>query len=133
MDSEQNNDTEPIPASRPHLILVLGGARSGKSTFAEQLARRSRRSVAFIATATSDDDDMRARITRHQAARPQGWHTIEEPLDLARAVRAAAEVADVLLLDCITLWVANWLFAQEGVNDDKAVSERYYAGALAQI
>ncbi len=115
------------------LILVLGGARSGKSTFAEQLARRSERSVAFIATATAGDDDMRARITRHQAARPQSWHTIEEPRDLARAVRAAAEVADVLLLDCITLWVANWLFAQEGISDDGAVSERYYAGALAQI
>jgi adenosylcobinamide kinase / adenosylcobinamide-phosphate guanylyltransferase len=115
------------------LILILGGARSGKSTFAEQLARRSGRSVAFIATATAGDDDMRARIQRHQAVRPQGWHTIEEPLDLARAVQAAAEVADVLLLDCITLWVSNWLFAQEGIDDEEVVSERYYAGALAQI
>ncbi|HEV2655652.1 MAG TPA: bifunctional adenosylcobinamide kinase/adenosylcobinamide-phosphate guanylyltransferase, partial [Ktedonobacteraceae bacterium] len=61
------------------------------------------------------------------------WHTLEEPLDLARAVQAAAEVADVLLLDCITLWVSNWLFAQEGINDEEVVSERYYAGALAQI
>ncbi len=115
------------------IILILGGARGGKSTFAEQLAWRSERSVAFIATATVGDDDMRARIQRHQAARPQGWHTIEEPLDLARAVQAAAEVADVLLLDCITLWVSNWLFAQEGIDDEEVVSERYYAGALAQI
>ena len=115
------------------LILILGGARSGKSTFAEQLARRSERSVAFIATATAGDDDMQARIQRHQAARPQGWYTIEEPLDLARAVQAAAEVADVLLLDCITLWVSNWLFAQGGIDDEEVVSERYYAGALAQI
>ncbi|MDQ2884471.1 MAG: bifunctional adenosylcobinamide kinase/adenosylcobinamide-phosphate guanylyltransferase [Chloroflexota bacterium] len=115
------------------LILVLGGVRSGKSTFAEQLARRSGRRVAFIATATAGDDDMQARIQRHQSVRPQGWHTIEEPLDLARAVHAAAEVADVLLLDCITLWVSNWLFAQEGINDEEVVSERYYAGALAQI
>ncbi len=115
------------------LILVLGGARSGKSTFAEQLARRSGRSVAFIATATAGDDDMQVRIQRHQSARPHGWHTIEEPLNLARAVQRAAEVADVLLLDCITLWVSNWLFAQEGINDEEVVSERYYAGALAQI
>jgi adenosylcobinamide kinase / adenosylcobinamide-phosphate guanylyltransferase len=115
------------------LILILGGARSGKSTFAEQLARRSERSVAFIATATAGDDDMQGRIQRHQAARSQDWHTIEEPLDLAHAVQAAAEVADVLLLDCITLWVSNWLFAQEGIDDEEVVSERYYAGALAQI
>ena len=89
--------------------------------------------MAFIATATAGDDDMQGRIQRHQAARSQDWHTIEEPLDLAHAVQAAAEVADVLLLDCITLWVSNWLFAQEGIDDEEVVSERYYAGALAQI
>jgi adenosylcobinamide kinase/adenosylcobinamide-phosphate guanylyltransferase len=95
------------------LILVIGGARSGKSTFAEQLAARSGRSVAYIATATASDDDMRDRIARHQAARPSTWLTIEEPLHLAEAVRRATSLADIVLLDCITVWLSNWLLAQE--------------------
>src|SRR5213082_589447 len=93
----------------PKLVLVLGGARSGKSAFAEQLAASSGRRVAFIATATAGDDEMRARIARHRASRSPEWLTIEEPLQLAGAVRRAAELADVLLLDCITLWLANWM------------------------
>src|SRR3989442_8805741 len=67
----------------PRFVLVLGGARSGKSTFAERLATTSGRSVAFIATATASDDEMRQRIAQHRASRPIGWQTIEEPLDLA--------------------------------------------------
>jgi adenosylcobinamide kinase / adenosylcobinamide-phosphate guanylyltransferase len=124
------NAFTPHPA--PQLILILGGARSGKSSFAEQLARRNGRSVAFIATATPGDDDMRARITRHQSQRPAGWQTIEEPLNLVQALHDAALEADVLLLDCITVWVSNWLLAQEDINDN-AISERYYDGALAEI
>jgi adenosylcobinamide kinase/adenosylcobinamide-phosphate guanylyltransferase len=102
------NTINTIP---PRLILILGGARSGKSAFAERLARKSGRSVAFIATATAGDEEMRERIARHRAARPASWHTIEEPLDLARAVQQAGQQADVLLLDCITLWLNN-LYAQ---------------------
>src|SRR5438105_7902667 len=88
----------------PRLIVILGGARSGKSAFAERLAANSGRSVAFIATATAGDDEMRERIARHRASRPKGWHTLEEPLDLAGAVHRAAELADGLLLDCVTPW-----------------------------
>ena len=103
------------------LIVILGGARSGKSTFAERLAASRGQSVAFIATATAGDDEMRERIARHRSSRPKGWYTIEEPLDLARAVRHAAELADVLLLDCITLWLGNLLLQTSGQdeNDDK--------------
>src|SRR2546421_13100763 len=93
----------------PKLVLVLGGARSGKSAFAERLAASSGRRVAFIATATASDEDMRQRIARHRASRPVDWLTIEEPLNLAGAVRHTAALADVLLLDCITLWLANWM------------------------
>src|SRR6184192_1491797 len=93
----------------PRLVLVLGGARSGKSSFAERLAASSGRPVAFIATATASDDDMREHIARHRASRSPEWLTIEEPLHLAAAVRRAAVLADVLLLDCITLWLANWM------------------------
>jgi adenosylcobinamide kinase / adenosylcobinamide-phosphate guanylyltransferase len=127
------NEQENVSRSTPQLILILGGARSGKSTFAEQLAQRSGRSVAFIATATVSDDDMRLRIERHRAARPADWRTIEEPLDLASAIQQAASLADVLLLDCITLWVSNWLFTQENIDDASSVTSPYYEGALAEI
>jgi len=93
----------------PRLILILGGARSGKSTFAERLAMQSGKSVAFIATATASDEDMQDRIARHRASRPTIWKTIEEPLDLVHALREASHEADIILLDCITLWLSNWM------------------------
>jgi adenosylcobinamide kinase/adenosylcobinamide-phosphate guanylyltransferase len=114
------------------LTVILGGARSGKSAFAERLAASSDRSVAFIATAIAGDDEMRERIARHRASRPKGWHTLEEPLDLAGAVRIASNLAEVLLLDCITLWLANWLFQQYGTNEEEefASSALFDEGAL---
>jgi adenosylcobinamide kinase/adenosylcobinamide-phosphate guanylyltransferase len=114
------------------LIVILGGARSGKSAFAERLAASSERSVAFIATAIAGDDEMRERIARHRASRPKEWHTLEEPLDLAGAVRTASNLAEVLLLDCITLWLANWLFQQYGTNAEEefASSALFDEGAL---
>lgn len=128
------NDKQP-GASR--LILISGGARSGKSTFAERLAIKSGRSVAFIATATAGDEEMRERIARHRDARPETWHTIEEPLDLAGAVLQASKLADVLLLDCITLWLNN-LFSQkfgqyEGGEGQPASSKLFDDAALQQI
>lgn len=119
----------------PRLIYILGGARSGKSTFAEQLASKSGRSVAFIATAIASDDDMRLRIAHHRATRPQSWPTIEEPLNLVNALTQAAQVADVVLLDCITTWLGNW-FWQHGNGDfdkEPALATRYSSEALAAI
>ncbi len=130
MHSQENSLSS---SHAPQLILVLGGARSGKSTFAERLAQRSGRSVAFIATATASDDDMRLRIAHHQTARPAAWHTIEEPLALSRAISRAAALADVMVLDCMTLWASNWLFTQENVDDASSVTSAYYEGALAEI
>ena len=114
--------------SASRIILIVGGARSGKSSFAERLAVNSGHSVAFIATATAGDEEMRERIARHRAARPVAWHTIEEPLDLAGAVQRASKLADVLLLDCITLWLNN-LFAQE-FGQHGSEEEQYKAGKL---
>ena len=132
--NDQDMFSAPTAAlSPPRLVLVLGGARSGKSTFAEKLALNSRRSVAFIATAVAGDEDMRDRIARHQATRPASWHTIEEPLYLADAVRQAAINADVLLLDCMTTWLANWLFSQQGVLDDAAISALHYDNVLSEV
>ena len=119
-------------------MLILGGARSGKSTFAERLAMQSGRRVAYIATATAGDEDMQDRIVRHRAARPADWLTVEEPLHLAHAIQQAATVADVLILDCLTLWLSNWLLAQgdhsSSTDDDEAIrSTDYYAGALREL
>ncbi len=99
-------------------MLILGGARSGKSTFAERLAMSSKRQVAFIATATGSDDEMRERIARHRTARPPEWQTLEETLDLAGAISRASQQADVLLLDCLTLWLSNVLFQDIAVYDE---------------
>jgi adenosylcobinamide kinase / adenosylcobinamide-phosphate guanylyltransferase len=123
------SDNHIVPVEQPatpRLVVILGGARSGKSAFAERLAVNSERPVAFIATATAGDDEMRERIARHRASRPRGWRTLEEPLDLAGAVRTASDLAEVLLLDCITLWLANWLFQRYGTTDE----EEFAASAL---
>ncbi len=124
--------TEKIPTLPPRLILILGGARSGKSAFAERLAASSGQPVAFIATATASDDEMRARIARHRASRPRDWHTLEEPLDLARGVRQASELADVLLLDCVTLWLGNVLLQESGhpEKDNQGEAEFHTASKL---
>jgi adenosylcobinamide kinase / adenosylcobinamide-phosphate guanylyltransferase len=105
-----------VPHSRgKRLALVLGGARSGKSSYAESLAPRLAhgRPVIYVATAQAGDDEMRARIAQHQASRPATWTTIEAPREPATAIAAgpAAALAGVVLLDCVTLWVSNALLA----------------------
>ena len=132
MSENQTASSSTRQTVPPRLIVILGGARSGKSAFAERLAANSGRSVAFIATATAGDDEMRERIARHRASRPKGWHTLEEPLDLARAVHRTAELADVLLLDCVTLWLGNVLLRESGrrEKDEEAEVEFHTTGGL---
>jgi len=88
------------------LVVYVGGARSGKSRLAVERAAASGAPVVFIATGEAGDDEMADRIARHRAERPVDWHTVEEPLALARALRDAPEEATVLV-DCLSLWVAN--------------------------
>jgi adenosylcobinamide kinase/adenosylcobinamide-phosphate guanylyltransferase len=89
------------------LTLILGGARSGKSRLAQRLAAPAGR-VSYVATANAGPDaEMAARIQRHREDRPSSWRTIEEPLALAVAVECAANDADVILIDCLTLWLSN--------------------------
>ncbi len=95
------------------LIFVLGGARSGKSAFAERLARQGGR-VLYVATAEALDADMERRIAAHRQQRPPEWDTLEEPLELASALPSALEGYDTCLLDCLTLWVSNLLLSMEG-------------------
>lgn len=93
------------------LELVLGGARSGKSRYAEQLASSSGLAVHYIATAEAWDDEMAARIAAHRHQRPQEWITHEVPLALAEAIQTHARHDRLLLIDCLTLWLTNQLLA----------------------
>jgi adenosylcobinamide kinase/adenosylcobinamide-phosphate guanylyltransferase len=93
------------------ITLILGGARSGKSRHAEQLAAASGRHVVYIATASGGgDSEMAERIARHRADRPAHWTTIEVPLALGAAIAAARSDNSVVLVDCLTLWLSNLLF-----------------------
>ena len=91
------------------LIFLLGGARSGKSRYAETWAREHGGRVLFVATAEAHDDDMRARIADHRAGRPAAWHSLEAPRDTANCVERSAFAYDTLILDCITLLASNIL------------------------
>ncbi|MBI2526156.1 MAG: bifunctional adenosylcobinamide kinase/adenosylcobinamide-phosphate guanylyltransferase [Candidatus Rokubacteria bacterium] len=98
--------------------LILGGARSGKSRYSLALAGSARARVAFVATARAGDADMAARIARHRAERPPSWLTVEEPFDLVAACRRLNGRAPLVLVDCLTLWVANRLLRGD---DDKVI------------
>jgi len=91
------------------LTLILGGARSGKSTYAETLARQHGGIVAYIATAQALDSEMAERIRSHQATRPSSWLTLEIPLSIANTLKNSRPVANLYLLDCLTLLVNNLL------------------------
>jgi adenosylcobinamide kinase/adenosylcobinamide-phosphate guanylyltransferase len=91
--------------TKAKLTFVLGGARSGKSRYAEALVQANPAPWTYVATGQAWDDEMRARITQHRGARPPGWRTVESPLDLA----AGLATADPVLVDCLTLWVTNLL------------------------
>jgi len=101
------------------ITLVLGGARSGKSTFAEGLVSAEPGPWTYLATAEPGDDEMRARIAAHRARRGGTWETVEAPLDLADALSGAAEERPVLI-DCLTLWLANLLAAERDLVAETA-------------
>jgi adenosylcobinamide kinase/adenosylcobinamide-phosphate guanylyltransferase len=98
-----------MPKMDPKTItLVLGGVRSGKSRYGQQLAERAGR-VAYVATAKACDQEMRQKILRHQQDRPSHWTTFEEPLEIGRILTEEAAAFDLFLVDCLTIHVANLL------------------------
>jgi adenosylcobinamide kinase / adenosylcobinamide-phosphate guanylyltransferase len=101
-----------------YITLVIGGARSGKSAWADQFARKSGRQVFYVATATAGDDEMAERIAAHQAQRPASWRTVEEPEHLLHAIQANAGPGDAVVVDCLTLWVSNVLLKAIGPEHD---------------
>ncbi|MFT4171901.1 MAG: bifunctional adenosylcobinamide kinase/adenosylcobinamide-phosphate guanylyltransferase [Rhodocyclaceae bacterium] len=98
--------------------LILGGARSGKSSFAQARAAEGGGAVHVIVTAEAWDDEMRQRIALHQQARPPHWHTREAPHDLPAAVREASAPGRRVLVDCVTLWLSNVLCTTPDALDD---------------
>ncbi|MBW7473189.1 bifunctional adenosylcobinamide kinase/adenosylcobinamide-phosphate guanylyltransferase [Paenibacillus oenotherae] len=113
-------------------VFITGGARSGKSDFAERYAMRSAASGVYIATSQAWDDEMRERIGRHQEVRAASgfpWRTVEEPFELAAAIRRLDQEAaavqggarPAIVVDCLTLWLTNWLLRLEPLEEAEAV------------
>ena len=106
------------------LTLILGGARSGKSDFAQALAqKRGGDAVVFVATAEARDEEMRARIAAHRAHRPTVWQTIEAPRGVARALQNGQGEPQVVVIDCLTLLVTNILLADESGAEAQLIDE----------
>jgi adenosylcobinamide kinase/adenosylcobinamide-phosphate guanylyltransferase len=111
---------------------VLGGARAGKSAFAVARARALGGRVVFVATAEAGDAEMAARITRHRAERPPAWRTVEVPLELTSALTALEGQADVVIVDCLNLWVANLLEKRPELGDAELDAEAAGLEAVAR-
>ena len=110
------------------IILVTGGARSGKSAFAERYAAALPGRHAYVATARIFDEEMAQRIAIHRKRRPSSWQTWEIPQDLPETMERLCQSSDVALVDCLTLYFSNYLFAHDG-EDDEAIID----GALAEL
>ncbi len=104
-------------AKNEHLTLILGGARSGKSNFAESLVLQSGLEPVYVATATADDAEMKTRIEKHAKARAGLWQLIEEQTAISR-IFYSAQSGQILLVDCLTLWLSNLVFAGKNVETE---------------
>ncbi|TIR19275.1 MAG: bifunctional adenosylcobinamide kinase/adenosylcobinamide-phosphate guanylyltransferase [Mesorhizobium sp.] len=104
-------------ASDRKLTFVLGGARSGKSSYAEKLTTANPSPWTYIATAQAYDDEMRERIALHRSRRGEGWLTVDAPLDLVGAIEALPDRQPVLI-DCLTLWLTNHMLAEHDVEGE---------------
>jgi adenosylcobinamide kinase / adenosylcobinamide-phosphate guanylyltransferase len=121
-------DASPLPA----LTLVLGGARSGKSRYAERLIAASPPPWTYVATATAADAEMAQRIAMHQARRGDGWQTVEAPHDLAAALRHVERDAPILV-DCLTLWLSNRMLAGADVEAETTPIETSLGSRRAPV
>jgi len=108
--------------------LVLGGARSGKSVFAEQLVGDSGLARVYLATATAEDDEMRSRISHHRDRRGEGWVTVEEPVALVDALTREATLGRAVLVDCLTLWLSNLMLAERDPEVEARRLTRFLGG-----
>jgi adenosylcobinamide kinase/adenosylcobinamide-phosphate guanylyltransferase len=116
--------------------LVFGGARSGKSAYAEGLAHASGKEVVYVATSRAGDAEMAARISHHRARRPAHWQTVEEELALAAVLRAHCAPGRLVLVDCLTLWLSNLMFCDGRAWPDVgevALPERFHQERAALL
>ncbi len=113
--------SETTPSTTARHVFVLGGARSGKSRYAQQLAEATGRTLLYCATATPHDDaEMDARIARHQADRDARWRTLEAPLRLGETLRGETAPDRVVLVDCLTLWLTNVMLGGDDMATETA-------------
>ena len=112
------------------ITLILGGARSGKSRFAQELARKLSKKVLFVATGEPLDEEMRARIDTHKKSRPASWRTLEVPTNLAKALRSKIRDVDLVVIDCITLLVSNLM---GDANTDVSTWEKKVAAEIKNL
>jgi adenosylcobinamide kinase/adenosylcobinamide-phosphate guanylyltransferase len=112
------------------VVIITGGARSGKSRFAQELAMQWGKDVVFIATAAVRDKEMEKRIERHRQSRPLQWKTIEEEIELAGAIEALTGESKTIIIDCITLWLSNLI--EGGHEDEEIRQEARRLGELLQ-
>ena len=110
----------PLRTELPPVTLVLGGARSGKSRYAERLVEQAAAGGTYVATAEPGDDEMIARIAAHRGRRGTFWRTVEAPLALAAAIAEEAAADRPLLIDCLTLWLSNLLLAGKCIEVEAA-------------
>ena len=113
--------------------LLLGGARSGKSAFAEKLVGDSGLAPVYLATATAGDDEMQARIAHHQKRRGNGWRTVEEPLALIDVLTRESKAGSVVLVDCLTLWLSNLMHAERDPGVEARRLTRFLGVAMHPI
>ncbi len=124
----------PSMTAKNGSVFVLGGARSGKSGFAEKLGFDSGLERHYVATGRAYDDEMRERIRTHQVQRGEGWQTHEAPLDLVGTLRALDTADRVILVDCLTLWVTNLMMeAEETIDAQSASLAAHIAEAKARL
>lgn len=117
----------------PSHLLVLGGARSGKSRYAQERAEALEGELVYVATAQAFDEEMRERIALHRADRGSRWSTIEAPLELADAITASSTPQTVVVVDCLTLWASNLILAESDISAATERLLRAIAGAQGTI
>ncbi|MQT11686.1 bifunctional adenosylcobinamide kinase/adenosylcobinamide-phosphate guanylyltransferase [Segnochrobactrum spirostomi] len=139
-DSAQGRETaqgrevaEQTNAVRPRLVLVTGGARSGKSAFAERVVRASGLERLYVATGEARDGEMAERIARHRAERGEDWRTLEVPIALAGLIAAEAGPGRIVLVDCLTLWLTNVMLADRPVEAEIEGLVAALAGAAGPV
>ncbi len=123
----------PDQAALPPVTLVLGGARSGKSDYAEALVESQAGAWVYLATAEPLDEEMAERVRRHRARRPSGWTTVEQALELTRALEAESGAGRAVLVDCLTLWLSNLMAAGRDVAAESEALTQALGGLAGPV